>query len=243
MRSIKESLLVLPALLALSASSCGPGRSGVPAVPSTATQSTPGTTTPTTPNAPWVPTAMSTPSTPAVPSSMPNASSKPSAQPGVVVTESAVFGLGCFWSPELRFSKLPGVVSTDVGYAGGSVQNPTYEQVCTGRTGHAEVVQVTFDPSKVSYAELVEIFFASHDPTQVNRQGPDVGPQYRSVIFYANEAQKGIAEGAKAKLGASGAYKRPIATEIKPGGEFYKAEEYHQDYLKKRGLDTCPSGG
>jgi peptide-methionine (S)-S-oxide reductase len=154
-------------------------------------------------------------------------------------TELATFGAGCFWGVEIAFRQIPGVLDALAGYSGGTMPNPTYEDVCSDRTGHAEVVQVTFDPSRVSYDRLVDVFFTSHDPTQLNRQGPDVGRQYRSAIFYHSEAQREAAEAAKRKWEASGRWKRPVVTEISPAGPFWKAEEYHQRYLEKRGLASC----
>jgi peptide-methionine (S)-S-oxide reductase len=151
----------------------------------------------------------------------------------------ATFGAGCFWGVEATFRQVPGVSDAAAGYAGGTVADPSYEQVCTGRTGHAEVVQVEYDPDQVSYERLLEVFFANHDPTQLNRQGPDVGTQYRSVIFYHDEAQATVARAAKAALLASGRYRRPVVTEIVPFSNFYRAEEYHQRYLEKRGLASC----
>lgn len=154
-------------------------------------------------------------------------------------TQTAMFGAGCFWGVEATFVKIPGVIDATSGYAGGNVPNATYKQVCNGNTGHAEVVQVKFDPSKVSYQTLVEKFFKLHDPTQVNRQGPDYGSQYRSAIFFYSPEQQKTAEEVKAKLTASGKYKQPIATEISKATEFYRAEEYHQRYLEKNGIDNC----
>jgi peptide-methionine (S)-S-oxide reductase len=154
-------------------------------------------------------------------------------------TELATFGAGCFWGVEIAFRQIPGVLDALAGYSGGTMPNPTYEDVCSDRTGHAEVVQVTFDPSRVSYDRLLDVFFTSHDPTQLNRQGPDVGRQYRSAIFYHSEAQREAAEAARRKWEASGRWKRPVVTEISPAGPFWKAEEYHQRYLEKRGLASC----
>jgi len=154
--------------------------------------------------------------------------------------EKATFGAGCFWGVEAAFMKIKGVVSTKVGYMGGNLKNPTYEDVCTNRTGHAEVVQIEFDPRIVSYEALLDELWNIHDPTQLNRQGPDIGSQYRSVIFYHNEQQKKIAEQSKEKLDKSGIYKKPIATEITSAKEFYKAEEYHQQYFEKKGISSCP---
>lgn len=145
--------------------------------------------------------------------------------------ETATFGTGCFWCTEAVFESLEGVVDVVSGYEGGHVVNPSYKEVCTGTTGHAECVQVTFDPKKVSYPELLEAFFRSHDPTSLNRQGADVGTQYRSVIFYHNDNQKKWAEEAKTELDKAGAYSKPIVTEIAPAGKFYLAEAYHQDYF------------
>lgn len=163
--------------------------------------------------------------------------SNPAASPAN--TETAMFGAGCFWGVEATFVKIPGVIDATSGYAGGNVPNATYKQVCNGNTGHAEVVQVKFDPSKVSYQTLVEKFFKLHDPTQVNRQGPDYGSQYRSAIFFYSQEQQKTAEQVKEKLTASGKYKQPIATEISKASEFYRAEEYHQRYLEKNGIDNC----
>lgn len=157
-------------------------------------------------------------------------------------TETAIFAAGCFWGVESKFMETPGVVATTVGYTGGKTEKPTYKEVCTDLTGHAEAVRVEFDPTKISYEKLVELFFANHDPTQVNRQGPDVGTQYRSAIFYTTPEQKQIAEQMKVKLGNAGKYKRPIATEIVAAQPFWAAEEYHQQYLKKRGLSSCGTG-
>jgi len=154
-------------------------------------------------------------------------------------TETAAFGAGCFWGVEAVFRDVPGVVETAVGYMGGSTEFPTYPDVCTDKTGHAEVVQVTFDPSNVSYEKLLQVFWQNHDPTTLNRQGPDVGSQYRSAIFYHSEEQKLAAISSKVKLEMSGRYKRPIVTEITPAAVFYRAEDYHQRYLEKRGLASC----
>jgi len=153
--------------------------------------------------------------------------------------EKATFAAGCFWHVESAFSKVQGVISTVVGYSGGNFKNPTYEHVCSDKTGHAEAVQIEYDPSKVRYKELLDIFWKNHDPTQLNRQGPDVGTQYRSVIFYHNEKQKKAAVASKEILQKSGTYNKPIVTEIKPTLTFYKAEEYHQQYLEKRALKSC----
>ena len=154
-------------------------------------------------------------------------------------TEVAMFGAGCFWGVEAAFRKIDGVVDTAVGYSGGDMSRPTYKDVCSGRTGHAEVVRVEYDPSRVSYDKLLDLFWSSHDPTQVNRQGPDVGTQYRSVIFFSTPEQEAAAKSSKEKLDASGRFRRPIATQIVQAGEFWRAEEYHQQYLEKRGRDSC----
>ncbi len=155
------------------------------------------------------------------------------------MTELATFGAGCFWGVEETFRKLPGVIETAVGYMGGSTERPTYEQVCSSRTGHAEVLQLTYDPDTISYEELLNIFWKSHNPTTLNRQGPDVGTQYRSAIFYHTPEQKEIAEKSKEELGKSGKWKSPIVTEITPAQNFWKAEDYHQKYLMKRGEESC----
>ena len=153
--------------------------------------------------------------------------------------EKATFGAGCFWGVEARFAEMPGVLDTAVGYEGGDLEHPTYKEVCTDRTGHAEVVDVTFDPSRVSYDTLLDAFFAMHDPTQVNRQGPDWGSQYRSVVFAHSEEQARQAQAKIAELNATGAYRQPIATKVEPAKTFWKAEEYHQRYLEKRGMVSC----
>jgi len=153
--------------------------------------------------------------------------------------EKATFGAGCFWGVEHKFRQIPGVTDTAVGYLGGTLKNPTYEDVCTNKTGHAEVVQVTYDPAKVSYDQLLDAFWNLHDPTQLNRQGPDYGTQYRSAIFFHTPEQKAAAEASKARLEASKRFSRPIVTEITPVSAFYRAEEYHQRYLEKRGLAAC----
>jgi len=147
--------------------------------------------------------------------------------------EIATFGAGCFWGVEAAFMKVKGVISTSVGYMGGDFENPTYEDVCSNKTGHAEVVHVEFDPSVISYEQLLEIFWNVHNPTQIDMQGPDIGTQYRSVIFYQNEDQKIKAEESKSKLEKSNKYSKPIVTEITKAKTFYKAEEYHQKYLEK----------
>jgi len=156
-----------------------------------------------------------------------------------MTTEIATFGAGCFWGIEAAFSKVPGVIEAVSGYSGGRTENPTYKDVCTDETGHAEVVQVTFDPAKVSFERLLEVFWGIHDPTQVNRQGPDFGSQYRTAIFFHTPEQEATAKKVKAELNASGKFKRPIATEITAAGPFYRAEEYHQKYFEKRGATSC----
>ena len=148
----------------------------------------------------------------------------------------ATFGAGCFWHVEDLLSKTKGIKSTQVGYTGGQLPNPTYEEVCTDRTGHAEAVEVEYDPDEISYQELLDVFWNNHNPTTLNRQGPDVGIQYRSAIFYHNDEQKEIAEKSKQELDKSGQYVNPVVTEIVPAPTFYKAEEYHQKYFKKCGL-------
>lgn len=154
--------------------------------------------------------------------------------------ELATFGAGCFWGVESAFRRIPGVSDVKVGYAGGTLENPRYEDVCTDRTGHAEVVQVAFDPAIVSYDKLLDAFWELHDPTTLNRQGPDVGTQYRSVIFYHSPAQQAAAALSLAKLQASGRFKRPIVTQVEAAPAFYPAEEYHQRYFEKQGIDpTC----
>lgn len=151
----------------------------------------------------------------------------------------ATFGAGCFWGVEAAFRQVKGVASTAVGYLGGTLKSPTYHDVCTGKTGHAEVVQLEYDPSLVSYDELLNVFWSLHDPTTLNRQGPDVGTQYRSTIFFHNAEQEAVAKASKEKLQSSGRYKRDIVTEITPASEFYRAEEYHQQYIEKRGQASC----
>lgn len=153
--------------------------------------------------------------------------------------ETATFGAGCFWGVELAFGKIDGVASTAVGYCGGGAPNPTYEMVCTGQSGHAEVVQVEFDPSRVSYENLLETFWKVHDPTTPNRQGPDVGTQYRSVIFFHNAGQETAARESIEKLNLAGKFSQKIVTEIAPAAQFYRAEDYHQKYLEKRGMGSC----
>jgi peptide-methionine (S)-S-oxide reductase len=154
-------------------------------------------------------------------------------------TEKATFGAGCFWGVEETFRNLKGVVSTAVGYAGGRKESPSYEDVCGDGTGHAEVVEVEFDPSQVNYNELLDVFWSNHNPTTLNRQGPDVGTQYRSVIFYHSPEQKAAAEASKKKIDQGGRFRQPVVTQIEPAPTFWRAEEYHQRYLAKRGQSHC----
>ncbi len=151
----------------------------------------------------------------------------------------ASFAAGCFWGVEVAFRQVEGVLDTAVGYSGGRLENPTYEDVCSGRTGHAETVEVGYDPSRVSYDDLLDVFWANHDPTTLNRQGPDVGEQYRSAIFFHTPEQQAAATVSKEKLEKSGKHKRPIVTQIVPAARFWRAEEYHQRYLEKHGLAHC----
>lgn len=151
----------------------------------------------------------------------------------------AIFAAGCFWGVQLAFDNTPGVVSTEVGYIGGSVENPSYRQVSTGQTGHAEAVEVSFDTDKISYPELLDIFFKIHNPTTQNRQGPDIGTQYRSAIFYLTPEQKQQAEAKIAELERQKTFPAPVVTEIAPAGTFWPAEEYHQKYLQKQGKTSC----
>jgi peptide-methionine (S)-S-oxide reductase len=156
--------------------------------------------------------------------------------------KTAIFGAGCFWGVEAAYRLIPGVLSTRVGYLGGTMDNPTYRDVCSGRTGHAEVVEVAYDPARITYDDLLTVFWENHDPTTLNRQGPDVGVQYRSAIFYEDEEQKAAAIASKEERDRSGKYRRPIVTEITPASTFYPAEDYHQQYLEKRGLASCHIG-
>ena len=156
-----------------------------------------------------------------------------------MTSEKVTFGAGCFWGVEEAFRCVPGVVDTAVGFMGGTLANPTYEDVCTGRTGHAEVVEVTYDPAQVSYQDLLDLFWSIHDPTTPNRQGPDIGTQYRSVIFYHTPEQEAAARASKQEVERSGRFRRPIVTAIEPAGTFWRAEEYHQQYLAKRGGGHC----
>ena len=151
----------------------------------------------------------------------------------------ATFAAGCFWGVEAEFRQVEGVTATRVGYIGGTLENPSYRDVCSDRTGHAEAVEVTYDPDRVSYDDLLNVFWENHDPTQLNRQGPDYGTQYRSAIFYHDAEQEAVARASKERLEQSGKFRRPIVTEIVPAATFYQAEEYHQQYLEKRGLATC----
>ena len=158
---------------------------------------------------------------------------------GYHMQEIATFGAGCFWGIEAAFRRVPGVLDAAVGYSGGRTENPSYQDVCTDTTGHAEVVQVTFDPAKLSYEQLLDVFWTIHDPTQVNRQGPDYGKQYRTAIFFHSPEQEAAAKKSKQALEASGKLRRPVATEITAAGTFWRAEEYHQRYLEKRGAASC----
>ncbi|MGO9127497.1 MAG: peptide-methionine (S)-S-oxide reductase MsrA [Terriglobales bacterium] len=151
----------------------------------------------------------------------------------------AIFAAGCFWGVEATFRQLPGVISTRVGYTGGQTANPSYKDVCTDRTGHAEAVEVTYDPAQLAYEKLLGVFWENHDPTQVNRQGPDFGTQYRSAIFFTTPEQETAAHASKAALEKSHRFPKPIATQIVPAATFYEAEDYHQQYLEKKGLASC----
>ncbi len=153
--------------------------------------------------------------------------------------EKATFAAGCFWGVEAAFRQLPGVTATRVGYTGGTVPNPSYELVCTDTTGHAEAVEVAYDPERVSYEELLDVFWSNHNPTTRNRQGFDIGSQYRSAIFFHTPEQAAAARASKERLEADGRFRSPIVTEIEPAGAFYEAEDYHQQYLEKRGRATC----
>ncbi len=154
----------------------------------------------------------------------------------MATTELATFAAGCFWGVEATFAELPGVLSTRVGYTGGRTADPTYELVCSGTTGHAEAVEVTFDPAQAAFEKLLDVFWSSHDPTTLNRQGPDVGSQYRSAIFFHSREQEAAARGSLSKLESSGRFARPVVTEIAPAATFHAAEDYHQQYFAKRGL-------
>jgi peptide-methionine (S)-S-oxide reductase len=158
------------------------------------------------------------------------------------MTQKATFGAGCFWGVEATFRQVKGVTDAAVGYMGGTLDHPTYEDVCTDRTGHAEVVQVDYDPAQVSYEQLLDVFWANHNPTTLNRQGPDVGRQYRSVVFYHTPEQQAAAAAARDKLQASGRFARPVVTQIEPAATFWRAEEYHQRYLEKHGRSGCHIG-
>jgi len=157
----------------------------------------------------------------------------------MTATMKATFGAGCFWGVEARFRQVPGVLATTVGYTGGRTPDPTYQMVCSGTTGHAEAVEVVYAPGRVSYEDLLTAFWTGHDPTTPNRQGPDCGTQYRSVIFYHDEAQRAAAEASKEQWDRSGRFRAPIVTRIEPASTFYRAEEHHQQYLEKRGLASC----
>ena len=162
---------------------------------------------------------------------------------GGVTPAVAMFGAGCFWGVESTFQKVPGVLHTQVGYAGGKTERPTYEEVCDSETGHAEVVRVEYDPAKVSYGKLLEVFFENHDPTTLNRQGPDVGTQYRSVVFVHSPEQEKLARAEKQRRDASGEYVGPIVTDVQPAPPFWPAEAYHQQYFQKQGVDwVCHTG-
>ncbi len=158
---------------------------------------------------------------------------------GDQVQEKATFAAGCFWGVEAAFRQIPGVSATRVGYTGGSVETPTYEQVCRDNTGHAEAVEVTYDPERVRYEDLLDVFWSNHNPTTRNRQGPDVGSQYRSAVFFASPEQEQAARVSRDRLDASGRWSSPVVTEIVPATEFYEAEDYHQQYLEKRGRSSC----
>lgn len=171
----------------------------------------------------------------------PVAASPSSGDRGTGATAIATFAAGCFWGVEARFAAIPGVVDAVVGYTGGTTADPTYEEVCSGTTGHAEAVRLQYDPDVVSYERLVEAFFAMHDPTTEDRQGPDVGSQYRSAIFFHTPQQEATARAVAARLAASGTFEDPIVTEIVPAGAFWRAEEYHQDYYEPQGVEVCPT--
>jgi len=151
----------------------------------------------------------------------------------------AIFAAGCFWGVEATFRQVPGVISTRVGYTGGTFDKPTYKDVCTDRTGHAEAVEVTYDPAKVSYDKLLDVFWENHDPTQLNRQGPDSGTQYRSAIFFTSPEQEAAARASKVNLEKSHRFSKPIVTQVVPEATFFEAEDYHQQYLEKKGLASC----
>jgi peptide-methionine (S)-S-oxide reductase len=153
--------------------------------------------------------------------------------------KNATFGAGCFWGVEAAYRQIPGVLSTRVGYLGGTMENPTYRDVCSGQTGHAEVVEVTYDSDRLTYEDMLTVFWDNHNPTTLNRQGPDIGTQYRSAIFYHDDEQKAAAIASKEERDRSGKYRNPIVTEITPASAFYEAEDYHQQYLEKRGLSSC----
>ena len=159
-----------------------------------------------------------------------------------MTNEKATFGAGCFWGVEAAFRQIPGVLATAAGYEGGKTDNPSYREVCSHTTGHAEVVEVEFDPARVTYDQMLDVFWTNHNPTQLNRQGPDVGDQYRSVIFYHSPEQQAAAVASLAALGESGKWKKPIVTLVEPAQTFYKAEDYHQQYLEKRGMSSCHIG-
>ena len=156
-----------------------------------------------------------------------------------VKTETAIFAAGCFWGVQNYFDQVPGVLETEVGYIGGHIDQPTYEMVCAHNTGHAEAAKVVYDPTKVTYQTLLEQFFRMHDPTQLNRQGPDIGDNYRSAIFYLDERQKKLAQSKIEELNKPGAYKKPVVTSLEPAGRFWPAEGYHQKYTEKTGIGAC----
>lgn len=199
----------------------------------------------TSPSAPTAITTSTTPPTnPTNPMTMKspqdaNTTTNPNPVANAAKLESAMFGAGCFWQVEEVFRKVPGVITTAVGYAGGKTKKPTYQEVCTGSTNHAEVLHIEFDPKVVSYDQLLDVFWKNHNPTTLNRQGPDVGTQYRSAIFYYSPEQKKAAEESKKQLDTSKKWKKPVVTQIEPAPEFYRAEDYHQRYLQKRGIDAC----
>jgi len=153
--------------------------------------------------------------------------------------ETATFGAGCFWGVEEAFRNLEGVIATAAGYAGGTTEDPTYKEVCSGRSGHAEVVRVEFDPVRVSFEQLLELFWTIHDPTQLNRQGPDVGSQYRTVIFHHGDRQRDAATASREAVGKSGRFARPVVTQIEPASTFWRAEDYHQQYIARGGPGAC----
>lgn len=227
---------ILPIVLAVSVLGTAPRARAAESNPAPAAQSpSPSTSSPAA--APGSPSPSQPAMTPSQPAPTPGT---PATSAQAVKTQTATYGAGCFWGVEEVFRTTKGVVSTRVGYAGGKTQTPTYKQVCTDDTGHAEVVEIKFDPTVVTYEQLTALFFKLHDPTQLNRQGPDVGSQYRSVVFFHSPEQKAAAEAIKKKLSDSGKYKRPIVTVIEQAPTFWPAEDYHQQYFFKRGIpNTC----